>query len=281
VLNVKFNSDTLGSIIWQNEIGIKKESRHQIGEILFTNCVLKGDIWPQLTSTAGKKCYRFYQCKFDAGTRMFGLDVDTLEFRDCLNFAKGVTFDSDRSHKTSPTILKISHSDLTNLDFDYDDRFRLYHWSNPDVTRSVFENLLVKFQNEKKLGSFQQVDIEYFRFRHNPFVNFVAHIWWNYSYDKWLIVIWAFGFLLLFTLINTLCWERVYQTYPIVKATELSGPGKLIKIFVYTALIFFSLKIDFNKLSFKSPYPLLYFFTQYMLGLLCLFFIANTIFKLA
>lgn len=277
-MRMKFYSDTLGLVIWQNELGTKKPSKHQINDVLFADCLLRGDIWSQMTPATGTRSYRFYACKFQAGSRLLDMDADTIEFRDCLNFVKGVTLDADRGKR--PTILKVIHSDLTNLDFDYDDRFRLYHWRDPDVTRSVFENLLVKFQNEKKLASYQQVDIEYFQFRHNAFVNFVAWVWWNYSYNKWLIILWTMSFLMVFTVVNLLYWDKVRDTYPIVKTNEMNGGGKFVKIFVYTALIFFSLKIDFNKLSFKHAGWLLYFFTQYMLGLLCLFFIANTIFKL-
>jgi hypothetical protein len=55
---------------------------------------------------------------------------------------------------------------------------------------------------------------------------------------------------------------------------------KYFVVFLYTAFIFFSLKIDFDKLSFKGVRLVGYFFFQYIVGLVCLFFIANAILKI-
>jgi hypothetical protein len=282
VMNIHFTQDTVGlfdiSNLWLSE----PKSSCGISEISFFQSQLNDYIMTDVVTTKYKCNLRFRECSFGKKAWLLDVDVDTLEMTNCNEIASGMMFNSvKRSH---PTILKFNQTDLKNVGFDYDERYLLYQWSNPEATRSVYEALLVKFQNEKKLDSFERVDKEYFQFRHNWLVNFISFCWWDYGYNKWLIIYWTIAFVLLFTAINFLNWNNCLLAYPIKKAGDISTTPsswqKALKILVYTSFIFFSIKVDFEKLSFKKTGWLVYFFIQYIIGLICLFFIANAILKL-
>jgi hypothetical protein len=55
----------------------------------------------------------------------------------------------------------------------------------------------------------------------------------------------------------------------------------IVKGFIFTSLIFFSLRINFEKLSYNTTKGLVWFFFQYIVGLVCLFFLVNYILKAA
>ena len=283
-IEIRCFSDTFENIYFMNpQVGIES-SENTSPTFEFWNCQIKGTFWPIIGQTKRPSKIEFTECLFDSKTQLIGITTDTVEFCNCINIEKGMRFDCEKNRE--PIILKLYHTDLTNIDFDYDDRYLLYQWHNPDITRSIYEKLLVKFQSEKKLESFKRVDIEYYKFKNNHFSSFLAKIWWDYGYSKWLIIIWTIVFLLIFTTINFWKWQNISSTYKIVDQKDFDANSSLVgalskaaKVFVFTSLIFFSLKIDFNKLSFKKTGWLLYFFVQYVFGLLCLFFIVNAILK--
>jgi len=223
----------------------------------------------------------FSQCTFSQNARLADANIDTLEFERCINFEKGTILRGLDRNK--PIVLKFDRSDLTNLDFDYDQRYELYKWPSREANESVFQQLLVKFENEKKTESYKRVDIEYSKYRNNQLVNTLNYIWWNFGYEKWLIILWTIFFLSCFTIINMIFWKNFRKIYHVEKESDITnstGGEKFIKILLFTSLIFFSLRINFEKLSFKHTGRLVYFFFQYITGLVCLFFIANAILKL-
>ncbi len=81
------------------------------------------------------------------------------------------------------------------------------------------------------------------------------------------------------------------ELYPIMEKdnpsyydrTQLAGQNnrkKRVKVLAFTVLIFFSLRVDFDKLSFQKPGLVIYFFIQYLIGLGCLFLILIAILKI-
>lgn len=207
--------------------------------------------------------------------------VDTVEFFECRSIGPNTRLFLPSRGKT---VLKIVNTDLTNLKFEYVEGFEIYQWSDRYLTLSLYEQLLAKFSAEKNQRSLMNVDIEYFKYRNNNIVNFLASIWWYYGYEKWYIVIWTLGFLVFFSIINTYHWQQIYCVYKIRSVNDITSTRnlwlKFCKVFVFTSLIFFSLRVDFEKLSFKKTGLLLYFFMIYVVGLFCLFFIAKAILQL-
>jgi hypothetical protein len=276
-LIVDFNTDTLYQLSLKDP-PLANSSVKTIKKFNFQACVLNGDIEVDLPQS--NTAITFKRCRFNRNTQLVISDIDTLNFDNCISTEIGMQLKGTNKNKS--IVLKFDNTDVTNIDFNYDEHFALHRWKDPDMTRSVYEKLLVKFQDEKRLESYKRVDIEYFKFRNNSFVNFLNSLWWNYGYDKWRIIVWTAFLLLFFTSINMTFWNDVVATYPIEKGKHITNSPagiRFFKILVYTSLIFFSLKVDFDRLSFKNTWWLIYFFLQFCAGLWCLLFIFNAILK--
>lgn len=282
VLRLDMYTDTLGTVDVDDNWGDKTAPMSRISELNFYHCQFTGSVATIIRQNKRKPSIRFYDCVFSKDVQLTNLNADTIEFDRCKDIVKDMALSAERNDR--PTVLKFRHTDLSHIDFDYDQRYVLYQWPERETIRGIYEQLLVKFQNEKKLESYERVDKEYFRFRHSWLINAISYCWWDYGYNKWLIILWTVFFVFIFSALNYRFWDRCVETYPIKKVSEISsthaGVQKFIKILVYTSFIFFSIKIEFEKLSFKKTGWLAYFFLQYLLGLICLFFIANAILKL-
>ena len=115
--------------------------------------------------------------------------------------------------------------------------------------------------------------------------------WWNYGYNKELIFLWSFVFLLFFSLANLWLYpklmERVYTIEFLEKIDQSKNAGKkkwipyTLQTITYTFIIFFGLKMDLEKFkkAAVSQHPVLfvYLMSIYVLGLVCLGFIVNFI----
>jgi len=173
---------------------------------------------------------------------------------------------------------------------------------------NVYERLLRNFRNRGYTTSYSLLDREYqeFKFIKNPdgsgfdnFLNWFNKHWNDYGYNRALI--WRnTGFLfLIFYLINLLRFpqllNRVYTIKPIVKAfnggllmeddeSEVIYPelknkalylARPFLTLYYTLIIFFGLKMSIEQLNFSKPFSVLYIFIQYIVGLICLAYLAN------
>lgn len=286
VFNLSFSDDTLGNV----NIGGSSSPNDKLANLTsqeFYHCIFNGSFNVQLKAKQTGSTIYFNKCLFNSKASIDNIEADTLIFNTC-TVAEGFSISFTPLYK--PVTLKFLNTDFSKIDFEYDGRYKLYQWSNRYLTQSIYEKLLLKFSTEKKLDSYKYLDIEYFKYRHNVIVNTINYFWWNYGYNKWLIILWTIGFLLIFSIINSNNWVTLYRIYPIVseldfidindKSNLKSKINSFLRIFVYTSFIFFSLRIDFNILSFKNTKYLMYFFFQYLTGLICLFFIANSILKL-
>jgi len=187
---------------------------------------------------------------------------------------------------------------LSNIKFDYNDKLELYfpQGTNVDIITGTYENLLAKFKTEGKFESYKKTDIEYQRWQASrsgtwgKMTNFLNHIWWNYSYSKGYIIWWTIGLLFFFLILNCIWWKKMQEVYPIVTDNDIRNNKydrsfrttmrRWVAIALYTSLIFFSLKIDFEKLNLRKSRYIFFFFIQYLVGLVCVFFIANAILKI-
>jgi hypothetical protein len=164
-----------------------------------------------------------------------------------------------------------------------------------DEYTSNYEGLLGKFRIEKKDESYERLDLEYqdFKGMHNGswarVFNWLNREWWNYGYSRGKVIQWTFVFLALFFVGNMLLWRQMQETYSIHQSQNFIDRRehpfryqmqKYIRIFLYTAYIFFSIKIDLPRLKITNFWLLLYFFFQFLVGLWCLFFIVNALLKI-
>lgn len=197
----------------------------------------------------------------------------------------------------------------------YYDKYRIYWPETIDRTvyeelTQVYEGLLKKFKNEGHLTSYATLDKEYQAFKdlQNPdaseikkLLNKINFYWNNYGYNKERIWLWTAIFLAISTLINWLVFpylvKDVYPVPMIDKALFDNKPenraqftgsvflkGKvhlnfryLIYAFYYTILIFFGLKLTTERVNFKMHGGIAIIFTEYLIGLICLGYLANFI----
>ncbi|MDW3193072.1 MAG: pentapeptide repeat-containing protein [Cytophagales bacterium] len=182
--------------------------------------------------------------------------------------------------------------------------------SDYESLTNVYEGLLKNFKDRVYLTSYETLDKEYQAFKdlQNPnaspikkMMNRVNFYWNNYGYNKERIWLWTLIFLLISTLVNWLAFPYLSKVvYPIeiidtalyegkpwrrkqFKTTGLlwnkvHGNVKYFSLaFFYTSLIFFGLKISTDRMNYRKPVGIILIYTEYLLGLICLGYLANFI----
>ncbi len=226
---------------------------------------------------------------------MFNLKVDTIIFRNCTNIPYPLFLSVDSSKKY--VHIQLINSNVNNIRFDYTDKFRLYFdmFVSEETKNNTYQSLLAKYKNEGKPQNLEKIDVEYKRYQYKrnwlmwP-IWLLDYIWWRYGYSKWLVIVWTLVFLAIFFRYNYKNWEGMRKMYSVFDKDDLSllGQGKnehrlrkkIVYVLLFTSFIFFSLRVDFDKLKYANNKFLVSFFIQYIVGLICLFFLANAIFKL-
>ena len=125
------------------------------------------------------------------------------------------------------------------------------------------------------------------------FFNCLNKHWWGYGYDKELIIRNTILLFLLFSFINSLFFKqlslKLYEMSKLLKIRdEIKSKNKFIlflKVFpiatFYTGFIFFGLYFKIDKLKYSENLKgwkilnLMYFFTVYLVGLVCIGYLAN------
>jgi hypothetical protein len=107
-------------------------------------------------------------------------------------------------------------------------------------------------------------------------------IWWDFGYGKEYVFAWIGISLLVFSFINSF-WlptlnEHVYEVFKPADIDKKPGyRNRLWQSVIYTGNIFFRLTLDRDCMKFEKFWPTLYFFVVYVLGVLCLGYLANFI----
>ena len=217
------------------------------------------------------------------------------------NSALGCTIDLTVADFDTPHICNIFlfNTDISKFKLDYF-HFRLlmpdstitpaYDTSrqkiSSDQKEAMYEALLNNFKQHGQEESYKRLDIEYQQFKwQNSWargIRWVPAIWWNYDYDKEYVFVWIIVSLLVFSLINSLCLgmlnDHVYEVFKPGLIDKKARYGrKLWRSVIYTGNIFFRLTLDRDCMKFEKLGPTLYFFVVYVLGVLCLGYLASFI----
>lgn len=117
--------------------------------------------------------------------------------------------------------------------------------------------------------------------------NFFQKYWWNYGYSKSRIIIWAISFLFLFYSINLIIFNKLIWTYPIDNFMKFYLDEKMklkpkkmqiaVNCFMLTCVIFWGLRIKIDKFKLENYGICAYIMLQYMVGIVCVAYIANII----
>lgn len=181
-------------------------------------------------------------------------------------------------------------TEISKLKFDYS-RFKILNddsrYSRSQLTH-VYEQIL---QMQKAQGFLEGAEVADKEYRHTKYtynktglnafigsgISVLERLWWDYGYKKWLIFPWTICALLFFTILNRVFFrhmnERVYMIKEVY--TKDNSVCNSVDAFFYTCLIFFGLRLSVDKINFKNRGGVIYLFVQYMLGLICLAYLAN------
>jgi hypothetical protein len=239
------------------------------------------------------------------------LDFSNIKTREIID----LTVAGDNQQKASDHICYINliDSPIDKFKLRYD-IFRVWKPEiitpeNYEQLTNVYEGLSKNFKDNGYLTSLETLDKEYqeFKFTQNPndgtvqraigfIFNGINKHWNEYGYDKSRIWLWTLSFFLLFTFIN---WVRLThlstRVYSIKAITEILKSRQMVtgqkgekpknkkpfnfrgfdQALFYTGLIFFGFKLNTENFNFDAKRGVAYIFIQYIVGLICLAYLAN------
>lgn len=249
----------------------------------FKRCHFNGDLtfWSRMPNAK----IIFSDCTFGPDCYIGDLVVDRLALRNCHNI--GVPLFIGFREDTIPAELEIVNTDLGNLKLDWHDNMRLAFgpYDSEDTRDNTFENLIAKFEAEGKHNGLKAVDIQYHEMSQAKWASFLQKAWWNYGYDKNRVFWWSLLSLAVFCFANFIGWKGMQDTYPMFDLKTNHNwrfpkeAGKPAQVLLYTIFIFFSLRINFEKLKIARLGFVALFFFQYLTGLFCLLFIFKAVLK--
>lgn len=314
VIVFNFEKDTINQQFIYSEVSEESfENEHDFGELMkrykkdsfpsapgsvvvsFSNC----DIDASVINVRGQRslAYVFDKCSFGSKADLSSLSFDTLVITNCTRIASDLYLDMPRNHDA---YFSVFNSDLKKIHFEYGSHLHFIPDLNTalsrDQVRNAYAELLSKFKTEGRTESFEKLDVEFEQWKYRQrgwsgaVMNFVDRVWWYYGYRKAYVLLWTLAFLLLFSIINFFLWNDLRKTYPIIEEEKASyyerannkrpWLAKVINVLIVTFYIYFSFKIEFNKISYKHTRILAYFFFQYIVGIICIFFILNYMLKI-
>ena len=204
--------------------------------------------------------------------------------------------------------INLTGSEIGKFRFRYK-RFKLWFPAEDSIDyefkASVYQDLLKKQLDEGFTQSHEILDKEYREFQYTDgqsqygplwghFMNWLDKTWWGYGYDKELVIRNVIIIYLLLSLFNTFMFRHLtVNVYEAPKINEWRDETKGSKVglffksipfsLFYTAQIFFGVKFYAERLKYKQNlqgwkiFNLIYFFTIYLGGLVCLAYMANYI----
>jgi hypothetical protein len=128
--------------------------------------------------------------------------------------------------------------------------------------------------------------------------NFLEKNWWDYGYSKFKVITNSIYLFLFFILINLFLYPSFIKIYFPTRFKEFeeklsnkygryewastknkikSKIDRFPAIILYTSYIFWGLKLDVKEIQLKKPLIFLIFMLEYLIGLVCLGYIANYI----
>jgi len=287
-LIASFNYDTIFSLgfLKADEPSIKKSELF----LRFNDCYFDGPLTINLPYF--KVIISFRNCHFNDNFSLKAT-VDSIKFNDCI-----IENRNPISLTASNDSVRISFDnfDIEKAKFDYLPNFKIVFeddFLSEERKNNVYQRLIAKYKAEYLKDSERNVAVEHELYKRNfmstseKLWSQIQSYWWNYGYSKERIIFFTAKIICIFYLINLLFWKWLKHAYridlPIRKEFKnrlLFYLGQIVNVFIYTSLIFFSLRVDFDKLEYKSPHLVLWFFLQYIIGLFCVFFIVNWLFKI-
>jgi hypothetical protein len=212
---------------------------------------------------------------------------DTVDFSYIFEISKPIDLTNAKFTSSDTIHIFLYKSDISKIYLDYI-HFRLL-FVNPmnhivissDERKSIYELVLKNFKDKGQKDSYEALDKEYQAYKwsvrpwYTKWFGIFDKWWWNYGYEKWWVFIWTFGFILVFVPI-TLCQLDNLKTIYDIKIKDLSTKNRLYQSILFTICIFFPLTLKSEQIK-SSGKGLLYIVFVYLMGLICVAYIANFI----
>jgi hypothetical protein len=256
-----------------------------------------------------------------SGAEFYG-NINTLNVTlpDTLLFVNTniIKFPFDLSHaklksKGTKCLINLYMADISKVYINYEN-FKLYFPDSIKTHPSPLDNhyfkinfedkcqvyllLLKQFEDRGLTDSYKYLDIEYremvYLHEGDKLLNFIQKNWWNYGYNKELILKNTLLIFLLFVLINYLVsifkgYEYLHiNVYEIpnlresINAKEVELKSKFqfqfylfVYVIIYTSLTFFTFNLNLKSIKYKSLFGMLFIVFKFVLGLICLSYLAN------
>jgi hypothetical protein len=172
--------------------------------------------------------------------------------------------------------INATKGDLNNVDMDYQN-FRIVFTDSlikPEEKRQAYLTLLENFKKKGQMDSYETLDLEYKEKFDPPIKHFIQTFWWTYGYEKNKIFRNSGIFILLFTFLTMLFYKKLQSVYAINNAD--TNYGRLVNSFIYTNIVFWSLKIDVKEMKFRYHLAAAsYIMLMYVTGIICLAYMVN------
>lgn len=257
----------------------------------------------------------FYRTDFHSEANFDGAEFDsaaffndaflpqTLHFQDVKIKGKDIDFIAARvdSIPDKRCHIYLSGTDIGKINLRYE-MFKLAFENSIsfDLKSNVYEKLLKRTEQLGYINSFKLLDKEYKEVTYLEgykeskwFRNWLDKNWWGYGYNKEFIIRNTIFLFLFFSFINSLIFKQLSsKLYAMPKLLEIVNKierrNKIIKFLqvylvavFYTGQIFFGLNISLKNLKYSENLKgwkilnLIYFFTVYLIGTVCLGYLAN------
>lgn len=188
---------------------------------------------------------------------------------------------------------------LDNIDFSklilptHGVRFLISDDQDYFVKVQLYKDIIQYFKNLPDQQVYYDIQLQHLVNIHDGkwFKDYIQRNWDNYGYDKNLIFGNAIGLMLFFFIINLCIYPFIlYNGYTIgefVRSDEriTDRYGRTWKFFIargllcflYTNYIFWGLKLSLEKIRLNNGWLIAWIIVQYVIGIICLAYIANVI----
>lgn len=277
----------------------------------FTNCYIDG--YFTIAGTKDNKtnvtCV-FHNCEFGSNLRVLYGANGSIEFHDCNRFSNKIKLVAYDNKKIS---VRCENTKLEYINFDYLGRFKLendltikvdsnarfvYFKSDDsdEVSLSNYETLLSKYKGEGKFSSYKNLDLQYraYKAKKGGFIDRIIYyldkVYWLHGYKKGRVFQWTLVLVLIFWIFNLITVKKFGIIYPVTHVNwhdqfQTRKPRRYkffraIRTLLFTAILFFSFHLNFDKLKQQTNGYMAWILFQYIIGVLSLFFIFNAVVKL-
>lgn len=241
------------------EKGVSFKGTRVSGELVFTNTVFLDDVdFSNITTIANR-------------IDLTVIKTDTIE----------------RQNKVRRGI-NLTNSDISKFKIDYSLFYLKFDPSATSEYRSnAYQSLLNTFKLDGYNDSYELLDKEFKSFTYAKkdawFIHALDKYWWDYGYAKHYVFYWTFFLVGMFTILNFFFYPFLQRSvYKINNINDHFASSKWIAYLsrayyslVYTSVLFFSISVKLDNLKYRHWYAVAYIFVIYVLGIICLAYIAN------